>query len=103
MSNTRYSGQGELYLGDKYLATVSYVLTHTPLRMGLERAVFASTSGTMKVIEGERNLMPLRATFTLHMEDDQELDVLIGSQPAIPLPQYGGEYRITSTGTIRPS
>jgi len=51
--------------------------------------------GTMGVIEGERDLMQYNGSLVLHLEkDDLLLDVLITSQPVMPLPQFGGTYEI---------
>ncbi len=96
MSSIHQTGQGELYWGDKRVATVAYSLTHTPPTL---QGMGDPPQGTMGVIEGERDLMPYNGSLVLHLEkDDLLLDVLITSQPVMPLPQFGGTYEIKGAG-----
>lgn len=91
MSTIRHSGKGELYLGDKRIAAVTYLI----LQMLPTAGRRGDSRGSVDVIEGERNLMRYNSALTLHMEDGQRVDVIITLQ------QWGKPYQVQGTGPFR--
>ncbi len=100
MRSIHRTGEGELYWGEKRLGTVSYSLTQIPpqpLRLG------GPPKGTITLIKMEgaitaHYLSSLNSTLTLHLEDDQLLDVNIRGASYVP---SDTTLEVDGTGTYR--